>query len=57
MYEMGESVELEISEWLAEKKGFDTRFVEGQVLVVTNKAVLIELLDGDEVWIPLSEVD
>lgn len=56
MYQVGEAVELELSDWLAEKEGFDTRFIEGQVLATTNRAVLIELLDGDEVWVPFSEM-
>lgn len=57
MYEVGELVELIIPEWLAEKHGFDTCFIEGEVLAVTDKAVLLETLDGDEVWFPLSEVE
>ncbi len=56
MYQIGDRVGLEIPAWLAEERGFDIRFIEGSVKAVTLKALLVELDDGDEVWIPLSEV-
>lgn len=56
MYSIGEYVELTIPRWLADKHGFDSQYVEGEIKALTDKAILVETLDGDEVWLPLSEV-
>lgn len=57
MYQKGDMVDLELPEWLADREGLDTRFVEGEVKAVTQKAILVEMLDGSELWVPLSEVE
>ena len=52
-----EVVTVRIPQWLAEKKGFDTCYLEGTVEVTTEKAMLLKLVDGVEVWLPLQCVE
>jgi ssDNA-binding replication factor A large subunit len=53
MYEIGVVTEIKVKRSFAERKGFDTVYLEGQVLDETDNAILFELLDGDSLWIPL----
>ena len=54
MWRAGDSVDITIPEWLADNEGFDTCHLEGTVRLAKGKAVLIELVDGTEVWLPTS---
>ena len=57
MHQPGDMVELEIPQWLADKEGYDTRYIEGVVKAATDKAILVETVDGDEVWLPRKAVE
>ena len=50
----GEMAELKVEKWLADSKGIQ-QIVVGNVKKLTEKAVLLEL-DGEEIWLPLSQV-
>lgn len=51
-----EWIEIEVAKWFAKGKGLDTCFLEGQVMRVTDKAILLKLVDDDDIWIPKSAV-
>ncbi|HBG08603.1 MAG TPA: hypothetical protein DDX25_01075 [Firmicutes bacterium] len=57
MYDIGEFIEVRIPQWLAGRKGFDTCYLEGTVEATTDKAMLLKLVDGEEVWLPLKCVE
>lgn len=56
MIKKDDLIEITIPEWLAEKKGSDTRNLEGRVEFITEKAILLETQDKDKMWLPLSQI-
>ena len=56
MFDPGSIVEVEVTKWFAKSQGYDSVYIEGEVIHETDKAVLLETSDGDEVWIPLSVI-
>ena len=57
VYQVDEFVQLTIPQWLADKEGFDTCHLEGTVKMTTEKALLLETVDGGEVWLPFRLVE
>ena len=53
VFGIGEVVQVTVPQWLADKEGFGTRRLEGTVRVTTDKALLLETVDGDEIWLPV----